>query len=106
MPGSPALSIATTGCPLHCKFCQNWERSQAKPEDIFVKFVPPQKIVNQSALRDVPIIAFTYNEPTVFTEYLLDIAKIAKGKKALNWDINIHNPNQFKEIYKAWKKTK
>ncbi len=84
MPGSPALSLSTAGCPLHCKFCQNWELSQANPEDLFVKFVRPQKIVNQSILRNVPIIAFTYNEPTVFTEYLLDIAKFAKEKKIRN----------------------
>jgi pyruvate formate lyase activating enzyme len=78
LPGRDAFSLATAGCPLSCKFCQNWELSQARPEDYAVKYVPPGEIVRNSSSRDVPIIAFTYNEPTVFTEYLLDIAMLAK----------------------------
>jgi len=78
LPGRDAFSLATAGCPLSCKFCQNWELSQARPEDYAVKYVPPDEIVRNSSSRDVPIIAFTYNEPTVFTEYLLDIAILAK----------------------------
>lgn len=81
LPGSQAFSLATSGCPLSCQFCQNWEISQAKPEDFQVDYVPPESIVENSRSRDVPIIAFTYNEPTVFTEYLTDIARLAKKKK-------------------------
>lgn len=80
LPGSEAFSLATAGCPLSCQFCQNWEISQAKPEDFQVDYVPPEKIVDASYSQHVPIIAFTYNEPTVFTEYLIDIAKLAKKK--------------------------
>lgn len=78
-PGSLAFSIATSGCPLSCKFCQNWEISQASPEDYSCDFVPPLSIVRKTKSENVPIIAYTYNEPTVFSEYLLDIAK--EGKK-------------------------
>lgn len=80
LPGSLAFSLATAGCPLSCQFCQNWEISQAKPEDFQVNYVPPENIVNASYSQNVPVIAFTYNEPTVFTEYLIDIAKLAKKK--------------------------
>lgn len=80
LPGSLAFSLATAGCPLSCQFCQNWEISQAKPEDFQVNYVPPENIVNSSYSQHVPVIAFTYNEPTVFTEYLIDIAKLAKRK--------------------------
>jgi len=80
LPGSQAFSLATAGCPLSCQFCQNWEISQAKPEDFQVEYIPPQKIVDAAFYQNAPVIAFTYNEPTVFTEYLLDIAKLAKRK--------------------------
>ncbi len=81
LPGNQAYSLATSGCPLSCQFCQNWEISQSKPEDFPVSFVSPAEIVDSTASRDVPIIAFTYNEPTVFVEYLTDIAREAKKRK-------------------------
>lgn len=80
LPGSEAFSFATAGCPLSCKFCQNWEISQAKPDDYPAKFTPPEDIVKSSDSKGVPIIAFTYTEPTVFTEYLIDIARLAKRR--------------------------
>ena len=78
LPGAAAFSLATAGCPLRCKFCQNWEISQIRPEDQPVAYVPPEKLVRAARDRQAPVIAFTYNEPTVFTEYLLDIARLAK----------------------------
>jgi pyruvate formate lyase activating enzyme len=81
LPGSDAFSFATAGCPLHCKFCQNWQISQSKPEDFDTRFVPPGEIVDSASERRSPIIAFTYNEPTVFTEYLADTAALARKHK-------------------------
>jgi len=81
LPGSPAYSLATSGCPLRCKFCQNWQISQASPEDYETPFIEPATVVDGASSRHVPIIAFTYNEPTVFTEYLLDIAREAKKRQ-------------------------
>jgi pyruvate formate lyase activating enzyme len=78
LPGTTAFSFATAGCPLHCQFCQNWEISQAWPEDFKVPFTPPESIVRSASDRQSPIIAFTYNEPTVFTEYMLDVAHLAR----------------------------
>ncbi|HET6489763.1 MAG TPA: AmmeMemoRadiSam system radical SAM enzyme [Syntrophales bacterium] len=78
LPGSQAYSIGTTGCPLRCKFCQNWQTSQASPEDYRVRFTPPGDIVESVRARKVPVIAYTYNEPLVFTEYMLDIASAAR----------------------------
>lgn len=78
LPGSQAYSIGTTGCPLRCKFCQNWQTSQASPEDYRVRYTPPGDIVDTVRSRKVPVIAYTYNEPLVFTEYLLDIASAAR----------------------------
>ncbi|HQT92467.1 MAG TPA: AmmeMemoRadiSam system radical SAM enzyme, partial [Candidatus Kryptobacter bacterium] len=80
LPGSQAYSLATAGCPLSCQFCQNWEISQAKPEDYAVRYVPPEEIAGNAKSEGVPVIAFTYNEPTVFIEYLTDIARGARKK--------------------------
>ncbi len=78
LPGSEAYSLATSGCALRCRFCQNWEISQARPEDYAVAYTPPAVLVTRAAERRAPVIAFTYNEPTVFTEYLCDTARAAR----------------------------
>ena len=78
LPGSAAFSLATAGCPLKCQFCQNWEISQAWPDDFNVPYLSPDDIVKTASARKAPVIAFTYNEPTIFTEYLIDIAKVAR----------------------------
>jgi pyruvate formate lyase activating enzyme len=80
LPGSLAYSLATSGCPLHCKFCQNWEISQARPEDYSSPLVTPVAIMDVATAKASPVIAFTYNEPTVFTEYLTDIAREARKR--------------------------
>jgi len=80
LPATPAYSLATAGCPLRCKFCQNWEISQARPEDYPVSSIPAATIVGDARKRRAPVIAFTYNEPTVFFEYLTDIARAARPR--------------------------
>ena len=78
LPGALAYSLATSGCPLRCKFCQNWTISQAPPEDYDAAYCPPEAMANRAKERSVPVVAFTYNEPAVFTEYLTDIARSAR----------------------------
>jgi pyruvate formate lyase activating enzyme len=78
LPGRRAYSLGTAGCPLRCKFCQNWEISQATPEDHDVAYVSPVRIVRGARRKHSAVIAFTYNEPTVFTEYLTDVARLAR----------------------------
>ncbi|MEW5981715.1 MAG: AmmeMemoRadiSam system radical SAM enzyme [Acidobacteriota bacterium] len=80
LPGRTAYSLGTAGCPLSCRFCQNWEISQARPEDFDVAEVTPAQVVAAAAAQQSPVVAFTYNEPTVFTEYLLDIAGLARKR--------------------------
>lgn len=79
-PGTEILSVGSVGCNLACKFCQNWEISQTGvPEYPYLKYIPPEKVVEKATERSASSgIAFTYNEPTVWFEYMLDIAKLAK----------------------------
>ena len=80
LPGSSSYSVATVGCNLNCKFCQNWEISQARPEDVTAAVLSPREIVERARLSGAKSIAFTYTEPTVFFEYMLDIARTAKSR--------------------------
>lgn len=80
LPGSKAYSIATAGCNLACKYCQNWDISQRFPEDVKSMDYPPEKVVEEALSAGAESIAFTYSEPTVFYEYMLDVAKLAQQK--------------------------
>ncbi len=73
-PGTLAFSIATAGCNVNCKFCQNWQISQSRPEQIRSVYMPPDKVANLAEQYDCLSIAYTYSEPTVFYEYMVDSA--------------------------------
>lgn len=79
LPGSMAFSFATVGCNVLCKFCQNWELSQSRPEQIEMIDLSPKKIVALARQNKCASIAYTYNEPVVFTEYMYDTA--VEGRK-------------------------
>lgn len=80
LPGTQTLAVATAGCNQHCKFCQNWEFSQAFPEKTDNKDLSPQSMVGQVQANHIPSIIFTLNEPTQCIEYLLDTAKLAPAQ--------------------------
>jgi pyruvate formate lyase activating enzyme len=80
LPGTKALSIATAGCNVECKFCQNWEISQFRPEQVRSVNFPPLMVVSQAKESGIESIAFTYTEPVIFYEYMFDTAKLAKEK--------------------------
>jgi pyruvate formate lyase activating enzyme len=80
-PGSQILSFGTAGCNLGCKFCQNWHISKAKIDETNALYASPEDVINLAKNHNVPSIAFTYNDPTIFGEYVIDISKIAKEEK-------------------------
>jgi pyruvate formate lyase activating enzyme len=84
LPGSKAYSIATAGCNLQCVFCQNWQLSQVFPEDIQSQYLSPEQVVEQALASGAQSIAYTYSEPVIFIEYVIDIAKIARQKGLKN----------------------
>jgi len=84
-PGSLSYSLGTLGCNFKCLNCQNWSLSQATvSDDDTSAYIEPEKIVEQALIAECQSIAYTYNEPTVFTEYALDIMKIAKANNLKN----------------------
>ncbi len=73
-PGTDAFSIATAGCNVNCRFCQNWNISQVRPEQVKNIKISPSELVTECMSRKVPTIAYTYSEPVVFYEYMYDVA--------------------------------
>jgi pyruvate formate lyase activating enzyme len=74
LPGTVAFSLATAGCNVNCKFCQNWDISQSRPEQIPAEYTPPQRVAALAKQYGCPTIAYTYSEPVVFSEFLMDAA--------------------------------
>jgi pyruvate formate lyase activating enzyme len=75
-PGSKTLSFGSIGCNFDCKFCQNYSISRCV-DDSFLIVNSPSEVVAAAQRNDCRSIAFTYNEPVIWLEYVIDIAKEA-----------------------------
>ncbi|MFB0520179.1 MAG: AmmeMemoRadiSam system radical SAM enzyme [Desulfatiglandales bacterium] len=84
-PGSRWLSLGSLGCNFLCPGCQNWEISHANPEKEtpFTEYISPEKAVQLAIKDNCKGISWTYNEPTLWLEYTLDTAKIARAQGLL-----------------------
>jgi pyruvate formate lyase activating enzyme len=83
-PRSRSFSIATAGCNMNCLFCQNWQISQAKPENTRFMKLNPKDVVLLALQNNCESIAYTYTEPTIFFEFMRDTAKVAKKNNMKN----------------------
>ncbi len=79
LPGVPALSLATAGCNFACKACQNWEIAQARPEQVKSATLSPRGVAELARRHAAPLVACTYTEPTVWSEYVHDVAVAARS---------------------------
>lgn len=77
-PGSQFLGIGTAGCNLECKFCETWHISQVRPEETEVQNLSPEDAVRLAVSEGCSIVVFTYNEPAVCYEYMLETVRVAK----------------------------
>lgn len=77
-PGTSVLSFGTAGCNLGCRFCQNWDISKAQEMDKLMDSASPEKIAKVAKKLNCHSVAFTYNDPVIFLEYAVDIAKECK----------------------------
>jgi len=80
LPGTLSYSIAMPGCNFRCGFCQNWQISQARGnlEQFPQAFVEPSRVVDRAVRAKCASVAYTYTEPTIYMEYALDVARLAK----------------------------
>jgi pyruvate formate lyase activating enzyme len=100
LPGTTALSIATAGCNFTCKNCQNWDISQAQPDETYNYHLTPDAIAQLAQHYATPTIAYTYTEPTVFFEYMLATAKKARalGLRNIYHSNGYINPEPLREL--------
>jgi pyruvate formate lyase activating enzyme len=101
LPSSSAFSIATAGCNFDCKDCQNWEISQVRPEQVKDPInLPPDQVVSLAKRYRARSIAYTYSEPVVFYEYMLDTAKAgqAQGIKSIMISNGYIRPEPMKQL--------
>ena len=80
LPGTPVLSFGTAGCNLACKFCQNWDISKSREIDTLADAASPETLANAALELGCRSIAFTYNDPVIFLEYAVDVAKACREK--------------------------
>jgi pyruvate formate lyase activating enzyme len=100
LPGTKILSLATVGCNLHCRNCQNWEISQANPEDSRAFAYPPEKLVELAKYYQCLSLAYTYSDPIIFYEYTYDTAKLAesRGIRSVLVTAGYINPEPWKRL--------
>ncbi|MBI4564613.1 MAG: AmmeMemoRadiSam system radical SAM enzyme [Planctomycetes bacterium] len=84
LPGTRTLSLAAGGCNLRCQYCQNWEQSQTKPEELRTFDVDKHRAVAGAKKKECATIAYTYTEPVAFYEYMRDLSAFAKEKGLRN----------------------
>lgn len=77
-PGTAILSFGTAGCNLGCKFCQNWDISKSRDQDILAANATPEAIAQKALSEKCQSVAFTYNDPVIFAEYAIDTARACR----------------------------
>ncbi len=78
LPGQKVLAVGNAGCNLRCKFCETWPLSQSRPEEVSLQELSALDIVERAQEENCSAIIFAYNEPAVYFEYMLAVAKAAK----------------------------
>lgn len=101
LPGTRVFSLGTAGCNMGCFFCQNWDISKSRSDQVRSTHIAPEDIVRLAIRYNCPSIAFTYNEPTIWGEYVVDICRVAKeyGVKTVMVSNGYITREAFHDIY-------
>ena len=101
LPGTRIFSLGTAGCNMGCFFCQNWDISKSHHDQARSKHLPPEQVPLLCQEYGCDSIAFTYNEPTIWGEYVIDICKAAKpyGLKTVMVTNGYITYDAFHDIY-------
>jgi pyruvate formate lyase activating enzyme len=80
LPGTTILSFGTAGCNLGCQFCQNWDMSKARIDELHSQDVTAEEVVALAERKGCPSIAFTYNDPIIIGEFVIDVSRIGRAR--------------------------
>ena len=102
LPGTPVLSFGTAGCNLACAFCQNWDISKSRETDTLADAATPEMIAAAAVRLGCRSVAFTYNDPTIFFEYAIDVAEACHeaGVKTVAVTAGYMSPAPRAELYR------
>ncbi|MGB5298630.1 MAG: AmmeMemoRadiSam system radical SAM enzyme [Thiogranum sp.] len=102
LPGTPVLSFGTAGCNLACKFCQNWDISKSRETHTLTDEASPELIARAAQQLNCRSVAYTYNDPVIFHEYAIDVARACrdKGIKSVAVTAGYVCPEPRKEFYR------
>ena len=102
LPGTPVLSFGTAGCNLSCKFCQNWDISKSREIEKLSDAASPDQIARAARDLGCRSVAFTYNDPTIFFEYAIDVARACHevGVRAVAVTAGYMCPEPREELYR------
>jgi pyruvate formate lyase activating enzyme len=84
LPGTPVLSFGTAGCNLACRFCQNWSVSKSRQVDTLCDRAHPEQLADAALANGCRSVAYTYNDPVIFLEYAVDVAKACRERGIKN----------------------
>lgn len=100
LPGSRILGMGTASCNFRCSFCHNWSLTQRLPEQITSRPLTPEELIGLALERDIDIISFTYNEPTIHYEFIYDVARLAgeHGVRVMFHTNGSMNPELLEEL--------
>jgi len=101
LPGSRVFSMGTAGCNMGCFFCQNWDISKSRHDQVHSQSVSPEEVPLFARKHNCASLAFTYNEPTIWGEYVVDICNAAKthGLKTVMVTNGYITREAFHDIY-------
>ena len=109
-PGSRVLSLGGVGCSMRCGHCQNWQISRPKGDDgsVPLRFIEPEAVVQAAVREACPGIAYTYNEPVIWLEYVLDVGRIARASglfniMVTNGYVTPEGLDAFAEVIDVWR---
>ncbi len=109
-PGVDVLSLGSVGCSMRCGHCQNWQISRPKGDDgsLALRYVKPATAVSTALAENCPGIAFTYNEPVIWLEYVLDVGRLAHANglfniMVTNGYVTSEGLDAFSEVVDVWR---
>ncbi|OGT77548.1 MAG: AmmeMemoRadiSam system radical SAM enzyme [Gammaproteobacteria bacterium RIFCSPLOWO2_02_FULL_56_15] len=102
LPGTAVLSFGTAGCNLACKFCQNWDISKSRENDVLADGASPEQLAAKARELECSAVAFTYNDPVIFHEYAIDVAQACRenGVRAIAVTAGYVCPEPRREFYR------
>ncbi|NTU71708.1 MAG: AmmeMemoRadiSam system radical SAM enzyme [Coriobacteriia bacterium] len=109
-PGSEVLSLGSVGCSMRCGHCQNWQISRPKGDDgsVPLRTIEPESVIATALREGCPGIAYTYNEPVIWLEYVLDTGRLARSNglfnvMVTNGYVTAAGLDAFAEVIDVWR---